>query len=128
MITLATKPLTFNSAYPTNKFGRRFLTREGKEYKSIIARATIEHFYHLRNYKGTLTFMAEIHGPFLTKKGVPSKTAGDIDGFTKLLIDASCESLGIDDSLVWRIEFEKFHADDWFISYQIFPNPENFAA
>ena len=35
--SVLTKPLSENTAYPTNKQGRRFLTKEAKAYKEQIA-------------------------------------------------------------------------------------------
>jgi Holliday junction resolvase RusA-like endonuclease len=125
MIAVALKPLTFNGAYPTNKFGRRFLTNEGKKYKQILSKVSIEHLSHLIGYSGELHFRATIYGPFMTKKNTISKTAGDVDGFCKLLIDGICEPLNIDDSQIFYLEVKKVISPDWAIAFELFASPEN---
>jgi len=43
----------------------------------------------------------------ITKKGLPSKTSGDVDGKIKLIQDAMCEALGVDDSIIFEITAKK---------------------
>lgn len=118
MVTLKIKPLTFNSAYPTNRQGRRFLSNEGKRYKQEITRASLGAFPVPES--GPLLFIYEVHGPFLTKKGEISKTAGDLDGFAKLLLDAVCEASGCDDSRVFEIQARKLVSLDWAVKFGLF--------
>ena len=114
--TINIKPMTFNSAYPTNRQGRRFLSSEGKRYKAQIIAATPR--LNLPP-QGQLTFKYIISGPFITLKGTISKTAGDLDGFAKLLLDAVCEAAEVDDSRVFRIEAQKLIAQDWSVSFEL---------
>ena len=103
------KALTFNSAYPTNKMGRRFLTREGKEFKEEV-------FYEVKKQcpgfqlkeKHVLCVEYFFYSKaVVTKKGTVSKTAGDLDGQIKLLQDAMCDALGLDDSIIFEINAKK---------------------
>ena len=109
------KPLSLNSMYPTNRQGRRFLTTEGKAYKEAIKRLCVD----LRVNEGRLRFSYMVYGPILTKQGNISKTAGDIDGWCKALMDACCEAAGVDDSSVIEIHAKKTNATEWRVEFSL---------
>ena len=107
------KPVSINQAYSTARTGRRFLVAKGKAYKLEIAMLSGRHFKNLVGYSEKLKFTYEIHGPWLRQDGKISKTAGDIDGFCKLMLDAVCEALDINDAVVFEIHAKKVVADNW---------------
>jgi Holliday junction resolvase RusA-like endonuclease len=107
------KPVSINQAYSTARTGRRFLVAKGKAYKLEIALLSGKHFKNLVGYSEKLKFTYEIHGPWLRQDGKISKTAGDIDGFCKLMLDAVCEALDINDAVVFEIHAKKVVADNW---------------
>jgi len=107
------KPVSINQAYSTARTGRRFLVAKGKAYKLEIALLSGRHFKNLVGYSEKLKFTYEIHGPWLRQDGKISKTAGDIDGFCKLMLDAVCEALDINDAVVFEIHAKKVVADNW---------------
>ena len=41
-IKLLIKPISVNHAYPSSRYGRRFLSAEGKLYKALIAEAALK--------------------------------------------------------------------------------------
>jgi Holliday junction resolvase RusA-like endonuclease len=107
------KPVSINQAYSTARTGRRFLVAKGKAYKLEIALLSGRHFKNLVGYSEKLKFTYEIHGPWLRQDGKISKTAGDIDGFCKLMLDAVCEALDINDAVVFEIHAKKVVAENW---------------
>jgi Holliday junction resolvase RusA-like endonuclease len=107
------KPVSINQAYSTARTGRRFLVAKGKAYKLEIALLSGKHFKNLVGYSEKLKFTYEIHGPWLRQDGKISKTAGDIDGFCKLMLDAVCEALDINDAVVFEIYAKKVVAENW---------------
>lgn len=114
-VTVHEKPLTFNSAYPTNNRGRRFLSTRGALYKKAIHDSCVGKFQVPPS--GRLAFYYTVSGPFMTAKGTISQTAGDLDGFCKLLLDAVCDASGCDDSRVFEIVAKKAIAKDWSVSF-----------
>lgn len=121
MITIKIKPMTFNSVYSTARTGRRFMTKEGKQYKALIA-AKATAFDHLADFQEALKFTYELHGPWLTKKNMISKTAGDLDGASKLLIDAVCDSLNINDACIVELSGKKVLAESWCVKFHLGPS------
>lgn len=110
--------MTFGRVYSSSRSGRRFMTKEGKEYKELIS-LYAKNFIHLRGLHEPLKFTYIVHGPWLTKDGLISKTLGDLDGFSKLLIDATCEALEINDSCITEIVAQKRMANDWLLEFSI---------
>lgn len=115
------KPVSINQAYSTARTGRRFLVAKGKAYKLEIAILSGKHFKNLVGYSEKLKFTYEIHGPWLRQDGKISKTAGDIDGFCKLMLDAVCEALDINDAVVFEIHAKKVVADKWRLIIDLAP-------
>jgi Holliday junction resolvase RusA-like endonuclease len=94
---------------------------KGKAYKLEIALLSGKHFKNLAGYSEKLKFTYEIHGPWLRQDGKISKTAGDIDGFCKLMLDAVCGALDINDAVVFEIHAKKVVADNWRIIIDLRP-------
>jgi Holliday junction resolvase RusA-like endonuclease len=109
IFSLQRKGMSFNSAYPTNKMGRRFLTREGKDYKMAVfyaVREQVKSFSIPDDHVLSVTYLFCMPNVF-TKGGLPSKTALDTDNLCKLFQDSMCEALGIDDSIIFEIKVSK---------------------
>jgi Holliday junction resolvase RusA-like endonuclease len=113
MLTFNEKPLTHNNIYSSAGHGRRFLTKEGREYKARIEAVTIKHFAHLKDCDEALRFTMIVRGPWLTNKGKISKTAGDLDGMTKICLDSLCKPIGVNDACVTEIVARKEYAVTW---------------
>lgn len=120
MFEIKIKPMSLGRAWSQSKNGRRFLIPEAKKYKLLIS-SHCKGMYWLHDYDGAIFFIAEFHGPWLTKQGKISKTAGDVDNFSKLILDSLCESYGFDDSQVTEIKLQKFLADEWMIRLSLSP-------
>lgn len=121
MITIKIKPMTFNSVYSTARTGRRFMTKEGKQYKALVSGYALV-LRDLEGHDGPLKFSYEVHGPWLTKAGNISKTLGDLDGFLKLLQDGICETLGINDACIVELSGKKVLADSWCVKFHLGPS------
>ena len=108
MIVLNIKPLSLNNVYVSARNGRRFLSKEGKDYKKFIIHKLkdINFPFHENQYI-TLNikfFLSDM----MTKSGRIRKRRHDLDDFLKLFIDALCEGLGIpDDSFICNINCSK---------------------
>ena len=120
-LVLRLKPMSVNQAYSTSRQGRRFLVASGKSYKLAVALEAGRFFESIRGYSGRLKLEYEIHGPWLTKEGKVSKTAGDLANFEKLLIDSVCESIDVNDASIFKIEAEKIVSDEWIIKVRLYP-------
>ena len=118
MISIPIKPMTFNSVYSTARTGRRFMTKEGKDYKKILS-IYANGLSHLRGLHEPLKFTFVVYGPWLNKAGKISKIAGDLDGFLKMSQDAICEALEINDSCVIEINARKVMAEKWRIDFNL---------
>lgn len=113
MLIFNFKPMGMNSVYSTAKNGRRFMTDEGKDYKAKISAVSFNHFADLKDCDEALRFTLVYKGPWLTNKGKINKIAGDLDGALKLLIDAMCKPLGINDACITEIVARKEYAASW---------------
>ena len=108
MKVLNIKPLSLNNVYVTPKNGRRFLSKEGKEYKKFIIHKLkdINFAFHENQYitLNVKFFLSDM----MTKSGRIKKRRHDLDDFLKLFIDALCEGLNIpDDSFIANINCSK---------------------
>jgi len=106
-ITLDRSPLSMNSAYPSSKSGRRFLSQDGKEYKKQIELAIGN---KRLDVKSNQYVTAEVHCYFkdvFNKDGSIKKRKHDLDNHLKLLFDSASSCLGFDDSLIMSIEAHK---------------------
>lgn len=113
MLQFNFKPMTFNNIYASSRQGRRFLIKEGKEYKAKIEAVSINHFADLRSCEDALKFTMIVRGPWLTNKGRISKVLGDLDGFAKVAIDSICKPLNINDAVITEIAMRKEYAVNW---------------
>ena len=108
MKVLNIKPLSLNNVYVTARNGRRFLSKEGKEYKRFIINQ-LKHYsfpFHENQYitLNVKFFLSDM----MTKSGRIRKKRHDLDDFLKLFIDALCEGLGVpDDSFIANINCSK---------------------
>ena len=118
MIEIPIKPMSLGRAWSQTKTGRRFLVPEAKKYKEMIAYYCKEYAF-FDGYAGAMACRLEFHGPWLTKEHRLSKTAGDIDNFSKLLIDSLCEAYNFDDSQIVEMHLKKIIADDWKIRIEL---------
>jgi Holliday junction resolvase RusA-like endonuclease len=107
------KPMTFNNIYASSRTGRRFLIKEGKEYKAKIEAVSFNHFADLKDCEDALRFTMIVRGPWLTNKGRISKVLGDLDGFAKVAIDSICKPLNINDAVITEIVMRKEFAVNW---------------
>jgi Holliday junction resolvase RusA-like endonuclease len=120
MIEVKIKPLTSNNAYVRQRNGGRFITKEARAYKDCIS-ASCGVLWHMENYLDWMVFRYQVCGPWRTKTGSIALNRGDIDGYAKLLLDAVCERLGVNDALVKRIEGEKVEAQEWSVRFWLEP-------
>jgi Holliday junction resolvase RusA-like endonuclease len=117
------KPLSLNQLYPSNRNGRRFLSKDGAIYKATIQNAVKSNLklFPEKGYSLPLEFNLIVSGPYLTKQGAISKTAGDVDNAIKGILDAVCDELDINDACVFRVSAEKKIAQEWSIEFYLCP-------
>jgi len=101
-IKIQTNALPLNRLYPTNKSGRRFLSKEGSDYKKIVHvetyRAVREQGFSFNPKTHYLSSEIFFYTPkLITKKKEISKAKPDTSNLVKALEDAVFEVLGIDD-------------------------------
>lgn len=94
--TIRTNPISLNHAYPSNKQGRRFLTKEGKEYKELIGwEATMAGAFYTPPIEVKLIFYFK------------DNRKRDVDNFIKLVLDSLSGIIYKDDSDVTAIYARK---------------------
>lgn len=91
---------------------------EAKAYKKLVSQYCKE-LKVISGHRGALSCVIEYHGQWLTKSGTISKTAGDIDNFSKLILDALCEEYDFDDSQIMELSFKKVISEEWFFLISI---------
>jgi Holliday junction resolvase RusA-like endonuclease len=94
--------LPLNRLYPSSKTGRRFLSKEGSDYKRLVQIATRDAYLSQGfNFNSDTQFIStEFHfytPKLLTKQGKISKAKADTSNCIKALEDGIFETLGIDD-------------------------------
>jgi Holliday junction resolvase RusA-like endonuclease len=114
MIKIPVKPMSMGRAWSQTRAGKRFLVPEAKVYKKLVAQYCKE-LKVISGHRGALTCVIEYHGQWLTKTGTISKTAGDIDNFSKLILDALCEEYDFDDSQIMELSLKKVISEEWFV-------------
>ena len=108
-LTLPVPPST-NHLY-SNVFGRgRILKAEGRKYKAYVQQRVPSYRGDLEDNQWltlSLTFYVPLYN---AKTAKHAKKLFDVSNRVKVLEDAICEGLGIDDRAVIRIELEKVDA------------------
>lgn len=94
--------LPLNRLYPTNASGRRFLSKEGANYKRLVQIATrdayLDQGFSFNSESQYITTEFFFYTPkLLTKQGKISKSKADTSNCIKALEDGIFETLGIDD-------------------------------
>ena len=114
-IDLPGVPPSTNRLYFTRN-GRRRLSDEGKRYKRKIAMKVAKEFPCVGPFENSDAFSLtiELHMEVLTRsKGAKNRYKRfDVSNRVKVLEDAICESLGIDDSQVMELRICKMHTTD----------------
>lgn len=109
------KPVSWNQAYRKLGNGKgMFMTEEGKSYKNFVSMACREQIDNFKILDDHIlrAYVVFCDPSFITKKGKPSKTAGDCDNFWKLTADAMCGALGVDDSVIWDVRLIKVYQEN----------------
>lgn len=107
-LKVMTKPVSVNQAYPTGFNGRRFLSKEGKEYKELLGWAA-------REFKGdpSKAFM-KVKYTF----GFKDKRRRDIDDYIKLTQDALSGIWFEDDCQIVAISATKEYSEEYFVEIE----------
>lgn len=112
-ISINRKPVSWNKAYRRLKGAGMFMTSEGKQYKHFVmmsTRSQVKDFQVIPDHVLRATLVVCLPD-VITKKGKPSKTAGDGDNYSKLTLDAVCKELKIDDSIIWDTRIVKVYQE-----------------
>lgn len=99
-VTIPNKCLSTNSIYKRNRFGV-YLSAEAKKYKLAIS--NIVRGKEFKCNPKTHYISTECYfylSKFYTKDGKISCTAGDVDNFKKITLDAIAKTLGFNDAFV----------------------------
>ena len=109
-IKVKTKPLSLNHAYPTNRYGRRYLTNEGKAYKAEIG------FIAKTQCAGPLTENIGIKFIF----GFADRRRRDIDDYIKLAQDSLTDIWYKDDRQIVELSAKKVYSEDYFVEIEMY--------
>ena len=110
-------PPSLNNSYPTNKWGKRFKSRELKDWESQLDQWSWDN----RFYVLTLKDWFKVRSPgigvsivctyyfsksrIICLSGFPKKL--DLDNRIKHLIDSIMKLIDLDDSWLWDLQFKK---------------------
>ena len=107
--TILSKPVSVNSAYQQSKFGRRFLSAEGKEFKRAVfyslAGKRLE-FEALKLDSEPLAMNLYFFFPAVYNLDGSIKKI-DVSNYIKITEDAICFALGYDDSRHFSVTARK---------------------
>ena len=110
-IILPGDPVSVNHAYVPRKYGPGLaMTSAGKRWKreaiAITRRCAEAHKHRWRVEAGdALVIHIELIASWFFKNGKPRRS--DCGNYSKLIVDAVCEGLGVDDRWVWKETVEK---------------------
>lgn len=94
------KAISLNNAYPLGKQGRRYLTKEGKEFKEAVIATTYLYNKDVKKIKSTSE--NDRYGVMITF-AFKDKRRRDIDDYFKLCIDALTGIIWEDDSQIYQL-------------------------
>lgn len=111
-IRVETKPLSINTAYPTNRQGCRFLTHEGKLYKNEIA------------WAAKLAYPEPLQGQLRAEYtfGFADKRRRDVDDYIKLAQDSLTGICFDDDRQIIQLCAKKVNSPTYFVEIAIYEN------
>lgn len=109
--TVPVEAVSLNHAYRSfidwkTRRVRRALTSEGKAFKDEVMGVVMA--ARVKAPAGRFTLSLHFHGNWDTLAGRPRRR--DLSNHVKLLEDAICEALGVDDCWIRRVEIEATHA------------------
>jgi len=117
--------MSYNNAYPTNKFGRRYLRQEGKDFHEIIKLMLAKYMVKekiklpdlevIKFYSLNLIFGLK---DFYLKDGKRAKRK-DASNFIKLCEDAVSDFLGIDDKYNVFVSSTKIPSEKEFVAIKL---------
>lgn len=99
-IIVPVRALSLNQAYPTNKYGRRYLSDRAKEFKDIISRSVPRGKYTNGSFCLDLTFSFV---DYWTKDKRVNKRRPDTSNCIKLIEDSVFEAMRLDDSQTTKV-------------------------
>lgn len=110
-------PPTINHCYKVNRWGGRRLSKDGVDFKRIVA-------FKIKadgvKFAGSdkLSLEMELHSPkWLTKKGLIARA--DVSNLIKISEDALMEALGLDDKNVFELRVLKVPSPKSMIIYRL---------
>lgn len=109
-IHLEITPLSLNTAYPSGKTGKRFLSAKGKAYKEAIG------WIAKQNSLGILTGDVGVDYIF----GFKDKRARDVDNYIKMAQDALTGIAFNDDSQIVELTARKLKSDVDFLDIFVY--------
>ena len=113
------KPFLHNKSWRSSfKTNRVYLAPEAKKFKQVIEFLTRNHLkkngVKIPDDFGFVHADYIFHSPrIITGKGNVSKKKGDVDGGVKLLQDACCSAMGIDDSSIVTSRQVQVPSNQW---------------
>jgi Holliday junction resolvase RusA-like endonuclease len=110
-IRINTKPISVNKAYPSALSGRRFLSKEGKAYKELIAWEAKSQ--QVPCNKGQVRLAITF--------GFADKRKRDTENYLKISIDALTGIWFDDDSQIIEIIAKKVVSADYFVEIAVVP-------
>lgn len=97
-----------NHVYGTNRQGYRYLTREGKNFKKVVALLTRGNLPVDVELGYKLTIMGNWYNKAHAKTRIKKR---DTNNMVKLILDACCDAMGIDDSQIFEEHIYKVQSE-----------------
>lgn len=110
-------PPSVNNCYKRNRFGGMRLSKDGVDFKRIVAYKVKRDAMKL-SLSEKLSLEIEFHSPkWLTKKGLIARV--DVSNLIKIAEDALMEALGLDDKNVFELRVLKVPSSKSMIIYRL---------
>lgn len=93
-------PPTINSYYAFNKFGKKYIQKEGRDYRNTVVNSLSE--YNLKTLSSSLSVEVSVFPPDLRKR--------DLDNVLKCLLDSLTHAgVYVDDFLIDVLIVKRMH-------------------
>ena len=113
-------PPTINHCYKRNKWGGMRLSKDGVDFKRIVAYVAYKVKREALKFSPSdkLSLEIEFHSPkWITKKGLIARA--DVSNLIKVSEDALMDALGLDDKNVFELKVLKVPSDKSMLIYRL---------
>lgn len=110
--TIEGKPVSTNHAYPTSRQGRRYMSKEGRQYKSLVADTAQYTYTHREPQEGPV----QVHIEYT----FGDKRRRDVNNYDKIIVDALEGIVFENDTQVDTLLLHKTYGDSFSTNIRVY--------